>query len=608
MDVIRRRASPRNGVVAGSVWESRMKSDEVKGGIKVFNGEEVSEVVGGGGSDNGHNIYRRLKRNQNGGVAGKRKTWNERSPFQMRKTRSELKKLSNESCKELTVSVDSIEKNPTQIRKTRSETHRVSDDSCKELGVFDDVNEKSPIELRKTKSDSYSVLAEPSKELQISTVKTMSRSVSNVSQVNSPQRLGVDDDGIDADGEDEGEDEEDDMEIEVEKKSYDVKEVNIAEEKPISISQQKLKEVEEGEEGEEEEEEEEKKVYQIPENPIPISENVNEKSSPVIDRPVIDLPKPKKVLNEEKRVHQIHQKPKRIFSKVNKQPSPVSITPLIDPSLRKPPPISEVFDRSPERTPNNLQNLVDLVMWRDVSKSAFVFGVGTFYLLSSSFTKDLNFSLISAISYMGLVYLAAIFCYKSILCRGATDMDDSNEEYIVGEQEAIWVLKFILPYLNEFLLKLRSIFSGDPATTMKLAVLLFVLARCGSSITVWKMAKLGFFAVFTVPKVCSSYSNQLTAYGKFWIGRFRDAWNSCTHKKAVAAAVFTLVWNFSSVVARVWAVFMLVVAVRYYQQSLLSEDWGVEREDSGWREGGECGEQRQEHDGPTTIVKEKKGC
>ncbi|XP_042503410.1 reticulon-like protein B21 isoform X2 [Macadamia integrifolia] len=80
-------------------------------------------------------------------------------------------------------------------------------------------------------------------------------------------------------------------------------------------------------------------------------------------------------------------------------------------------------------------------MWRDVSKSAFVFGVGTFFLLSSSIIKDLNFSMISTISYMGLVtlvYLAAIFFYKSILCRGATDMDDSNEEYIVGEQEAIW--------------------------------------------------------------------------------------------------------------------------------------------------------------------------
>ncbi|KAJ4959463.1 hypothetical protein NE237_026574 [Protea cynaroides] len=582
MDGIRGRTAARNAVIAGSVWESRMKSDEVKGGIKVFNGEENSEE----GGDKKLQVYRRLKRNQNGGVIGKRKTWNERNTLQMRKNRTELRKLTDDSA-------DSIEKSPIQIRKTTSEP-------CKDLGVSAaDVTEKNPIQLRKTRSETDCDPDEIPKELQIN--KTLSRCVSNVS-ANSPRRLGVDDDGIDADGEDEGEDEgEDDMEIEVEKESYDVKEVTILEEEPIDISEQELQEVEE----------EEKKVHQIPEKPKPISPNVNQKTSVFIDRPVADLTKPKKVLNEEKKVHQIQEKPKQIFSKGNKHPSRTRSS-TIHPSLRKQPaiPVSEVFDQNPE-TPNKLQNLVDLVMWRDVSKSAFVFGVGTFSLLSSSFTKDLNFSLISAISYMGLIYLAAIFFYKSFLYRGVTDTDDSNKKYIVGEQEAIWVLKLVLPYLNEFLLKLRSIFSGDPATTMKLAVLLFVLARCGSSITVWKMAKLGFFAVFTVPKVCSSYSTQLTAYGTFWIRRFRDAWDSCTHKKAVAVASFTLVWNFSSVLARVWAVFMLVVAVRYYQQSLLSRDWeeeevNVEREDSSCREG-DCGGQRQEHGGPI-VLKDKKGC
>ncbi len=41
--------------------------------------------------------------------------------------------------------------------------------------------------------------------------------------------------------------------------------------------------------------------------------------------------------------------------------------------------------------------------------------------------------------------------------------------------------------------------------------------------------------------------------GRFWLERFRDGWESCSHKKAVVAAVFTLVWNVSSTVARVWA-------------------------------------------------------
>ncbi|KAL2929951.1 Reticulon-like protein B21 [Bienertia sinuspersici] len=229
-------------------------------------------------------------------------------------------------------------------------------------------------------------------------------------------------------------------------------------------------------------------------------------------------------------------------------------------------------------TQSKLQSLVDLVLWRDVSKTAFIFGFGTFIIISSSYAKDFNFSFISCTSYISLVYLAVVFFYKSFMNREVMDREEWPEKYVWGEEEAVWFVKLILPYMNEFVLKLRGIFSGDPAMTMKLAVVLFVLARCGSSITLWKTIKLGFFGVFLLPKLCSSYSPHITAYGNFWIGRFRDAWESCSHKKAAAFAIFTLVWNFSSVVARAWAAFMLFVAFRYYQQSLMTHDDFIDEE------------------------------
>ncbi|KAI8018183.1 Reticulon-like protein B21 [Camellia lanceoleosa] len=134
---------------------------------------------------------------------------------------------------------------------------------------------------------------------------------------------------------------------------------------------------------------------------------------------------------------------------------------------------------------------IDLVMWRDVSKSAFVFNIGTFIIIASSYTKDINISFITVVSYLGLVYLAVIFLFKSIICRGVIGGDDTNQDYIVGEEEAVWLVKMILPYLNDFLLKFRALFCRDLATTMKLAIMLFVLARFGSTITIRKMAKLG---------------------------------------------------------------------------------------------------------------------
>ncbi|XP_049414990.1 reticulon-like protein B21 isoform X2 [Solanum stenotomum] len=282
------------------------------------------------------------------------------------------------------------------------------------------------------------------------------------------------------------------------------------------------------------------------------------------------------VIVEEKKVHISNNEKKQVSIPpiIKRQSTPFSgqsrnFHHHPSPSRTKPVPVaSDDFQRNIPRQQSKLESLVDLVMWTDASKSALIFGIGTFFIISSSYTKDLNISFISVISYLGLVYLATIFLFRSL--RGANDIGESSE-YVLGEEEAMWILKLILPCINECLMKIRALFSGDPATTMKMAVLLFIFARCGSSITIWKMSKLGFFGVFIVPKVCSSYSTQLTAYGTFWIRRFRDAWESCTHKKAVAFAIFTLIWNLSSISSRIWAVFMLYVGFRYYQQKMMKE-------------------------------------
>ncbi|XP_022756332.1 LOW QUALITY PROTEIN: reticulon-like protein B21 [Durio zibethinus] len=642
MDLSSRRAGAKSSVVAGSVWETRMKNDEVKGGIKVFNGEENSNTEEN--TDGGNKKLSSSKGQTIGSVAvsGKRKTWKSESfeGFERKKTFQIAKGKTEEQCKELSVSVDGIKKSPIRVAKGRSVVH------CKDLSLSVDGIKKTPVQvnkgrsegvrelsksvdgiergpihmkkprsevpkrssditesgeriegnsvqLRKAKSDSVKasdqsgngngneenslqlrrskseeskvsvlddqkkgnhVSVEENEKNPVETDKNGSESEENCKEFglcqenvissrtsngnmvkSSPEVLVVEDDGDGVEDdeefyEEEEEVEEEEIEVRNEKKSFDIKEMNVPEEKPNKVANEVKKFAEE---------------------------------------------KHNKVVNEVKKNSQFHNKTAPFSSTVNKQPPPVvkrATSVYTTPSKSTPYSASDDFHyQSFPQTQNKLLNLVDLAMWRDVSKSALVFGMGTFIIISSSYTKDLNISCISVISYLGLVYLAAIFLYRSIICRGVVDTDEST--CVLEEVEAVWLLELVLPYLNEFLLKLRALFSGDPVTTMKLAVLLFVLARCGSSITIWKMAKLGFFGVFTVPKVCSSYSHLLTAYGKFWIRRFWDAWDSCTHKKAVAVVIFTLVWNLSSIVARIWAAFMLFVALRYYQQKMVKDDW-----------------------------------
>ncbi|PPS04219.1 hypothetical protein GOBAR_AA16463 [Gossypium barbadense] len=538
MDLSFRRGEAKGSVVAGSVWETRMKSDEVKDGIKVFNAGTITEE-----NSNGVGGTKRLslKKGQPvvGGV-GKRKTWKnesfeglEKDPIQIAKGNAE------EKCKELSVSVGGISKRSHQIRvaKGRSLEH------CKDLSLsFDGI--KSPVQVKKGRSEGMRELSKSVDGIERSPIH-MKKPRSEV-----PKRSkDVNEGGERMEG----------NSVQLRKSKSEQSagngNGNEANQKVLVLDDQNkgnnvpIDEDEEknGSESEEKCKEFEKKLAderkKLPEEK-PGKAEVNK----------LQEDKPNKVVNEVKKISQFHNKTSPFSSTLNKQLPPVVKHAASVYTTPTKPTISDDYhyQRFPQ-SQNKLQNLVDLVMWRDVSKSALVFGMGTFIIISSSYTQDLNISFISAMSYVCLVYLAAIFLYRSIICRGVMDVDELS--YVVGEEEAFWLLKLVLPYLNEFLIKLKALFSGDPATTMKLAVLLLVLARCGSSITIWKMTKL-----------------------KFWIRRFRDAWESCTHKNAVAMAIFTLVWNQCSFVGRVWAAFMLFVALRYYQQKMVTDEW-VEDED-----------------------------
>ncbi|KAL8236937.1 hypothetical protein R6Q59_018018 [Mikania micrantha] len=570
MDLERKRVaanSSKNGVVIGSVWDNRMK-----GSFKVFNGDAKNQ-------DTEKSIEKtmilRSKQSSNGvGGGGTRKTWksdgnsdgNERTPVQISKVRSESKKVLGELID--SIDGDGIKKSPVQLKKGRPEWNKVQS-----VSNSIDGNERSPVQ-RIIKTRFLSRKGSTSSELGdgIEKIKSISTKENEISD---ESNNGIEEIEIG------NRDDDNEMKKTRSDCSQNSDELDVSEEKLMTVDLIEVKTLDT-----EDYAEEASNKATMEEH-----EEVNEERAIVVVKEIepdstIHKKKSSDVVIEDKRIHHRNEISNSISKTVRKLPSVVNHPRTISkpnefPSLRVP------------KSHSKLQSLYDLIMWRDVSKSALIFGLGAFAILSSSYTQDLNISFISVISYLSLIYLAAIFIFKSFIFRGSIETDDitDDEERVLGEEEAIWALKLCLPYINEFLLKVKALFSGDPATTMKMAVLLFTLARCGSSITIWKMAKLAFFGVFTVPKICSSYSSQLSAYGVFWIQRFKDAWDSCSQKKAVAFGVFTLVWNFSSIVARIWAVFMLLVAFKYYQQFMTKDDELVEEEEpitqrnqSSWQE------------------------
>ncbi|KAL1217540.1 Reticulon-like protein B21 [Cardamine amara subsp. amara] len=542
-------------VAAGSVWETRMQNDD-----EISNNAIVIHT-----SNEDKNSNKQMSSKE--GVNGKRRTWKSgasdvKSPSSFEIVRVNSLKLtrprsigtppmtprrsvssSDSNDKSLTLSVgkkarsesvDGIEKTtPGRVKKTRSELCT----AIVQVGEFDSValrNVNSLPSPNSEKSDKKTEHADVPKE---EIVNENSKIPEEVKEFSVCQEIIVSDHSNveePIDNGDQDEEDEEEEEKEVEKKSVDVKEMNV--------------------------------VKKVSNNRVVGGVEVN-------------------------KVSQFHNRAAPSPSSVRKIPPPVIKRAT---SVYTAPPRTDSFADEEDnftQSQSKLQSLVDLVMWRDVSRSALVFGSGTFLIISSSYANDLNFSFISVVAYMGLIYLGLMFVLKSLIRRGMVEEEERHKVVGVREEDVKRMLRLIMPYLNESLLQLRALFSGDPSTTLKMGVVLFVLARCGSSITLWNLAKFGFLGAFTVPKIFISYSTHFSAYGKFWVRRFRDAWETCNHKKAVALALFTLVWNLSSVIARVWAAFMLFVALRYYQQKMI---WKTNQDDDDDDEGHEVDDDEEE--------------
>uniref|UniRef100_A0ACD5V3I7 Uncharacterized protein n=1 Tax=Avena sativa TaxID=4498 RepID=A0ACD5V3I7_AVESA len=550
----RRLTVPRRTAAAASVWETRMKMDEVKGGVKVFSqgGDDADEE--------GMRVYSRLRRNQSDGGGGgsgagagttaaaakKRRNWKASEPVtaigELRKSRSDVSAATGVVAKRAVARVTTPEKKVAPAC-----------DEVKEVVVVE-----APLQQSKN-------LEEEEAEEDEDEWEEEAEAEEEEEEVLNQDHMAIDDDD----------------------ETVHATALHQVDEEDLGPPTKKgIKPVAAPDEDE-----------RAP-NPEPVKLAAVVNSRLMNREPVTPPPVDKKTT------------PVVIHRTANAEPAKTSpekkALPVIGRRIPKQEPVVEEYEEiqgrpsAPSRSSGRMQNIVDLVMWRDVSKSAFVFGFGTFLLISCSYAKDLNFNTITAASYLGLVYLGLRFLAKSILNRGeSVECDDERnggryQQHLVGEEDAIWLLRLVLPYVNEVLLNLRSLFSGEPATTMKLALLLFAMARCGNFVTLWTLAKLVFFGIFIIPKVCSSYSTQLGRYGKFWLERFRDAWESCSHKKAVVAAVFTLVWNVSSTVARVWAVFMLVVAMKCYQQRMMEFAWSSSVEEASDEATEDDGSQQQQ--------------
>lgn len=212
-----------------------------------------------------------------------------------------------------------------------------------------------------------------------------------------------------------------------------------------------------------------------------------------------------------------------------------------------------------------LHAIEDLIMWKDVPRSSLLFGASCFFILSASFVKDMSCRVLTLTAYVGMIRLAAVFFHRTFLSSSSRQSAKLQQQ--VTEEDILRCIRVVLPVINLAFNKSGKLFSGDPATTLKVAAVLWLVARMGYALSLWSFLRFGLLALFIVPKFYVLYSNQLFDHGRALLLRAWMLWTSCSHKKAVIAGTCLMAWNLSSVSARLFGAFFMIVALRLYQQT-----------------------------------------
>ncbi|VAI13461.1 unnamed protein product [Triticum turgidum subsp. durum] len=193
------------------------------------------------------------------------------------------------------------------------------------------------------------------------------------------------------------------------------------------------------------------------------------------------------------------------------------------------------------------ERVVELVMWKDVAKSALWFGLGSMFFLSCSFPREITFSPISVFCQLGVMILGLAF-FKDSVPQSRHPVRERN--FQLTEKDVLRAAGAVLPIANSIISTAQVIFSGNPSMTLKVLPVLLFGAKYGSLVTVWRLLATGFFTSFTLPKLYICYSTQIHMIAENLIDRALEAWKSCPRKKFVAGTAVTVCWNLFSVKTR----------------------------------------------------------
>jgi len=160
---------------------------------------------------------------------------------------------------------------------------------------------------------------------------------------------------------------------------------------------------------------------------------------------------------------------------------------------------------------------LDLIYWRDPRKSGIVFATTLLLLLAFAY-----FNVVSVLSYLGLVILAATLGYRVYASVTATvnktEQKNPFQPYLekpvdLPQDRAHDHVDTILSNVKELLNHLRRLFLVENTVeSAKFGLFLWALTHVGEYVTGTTLVILAFVGLFTLPKVYELYQPHIDNY------------------------------------------------------------------------------------------------
>jgi hypothetical protein len=100
---------------------------------------------------------------------------------------------------------------------------------------------------------------------------------------------------------------------------------------------------------------------------------------------------------------------------------------------------------------------------------------------------------LSLTAYVGMIHLAAVFFHRTFLSSSSRQSAELQQQ--LTEEDILRCIRVVLPVINLAFNKSGEVFSGDPATTLKVAAVLWLVARMGYAISLWSFLRFGVFCI-----------------------------------------------------------------------------------------------------------------